>query len=257
MPVSTSPVLELHRAAFGYRGRAVVTDVDLTVHRGEVLAVLGPNGSGKTTLVTGLLGLSEHLSGDVTVLGTPLARLRDRTRVGYVPQRHTLTGGVRATVTEVVTTGLLSGLPWWRPPGRRERAAVDAALQAVGLADRARFDVETLSGGQQRRVLIARALVARPEVLVMDEPTAGVDRASQLVLAGVLQRLGEAGTTMLVVTHELTALRGIVDRIVEVESGHLTFDGTPEGYAVHQGELARAAGRGPGVLSPIADGAVR
>ena len=242
--MSSPEVLRLHRAAFGYHGRPVVTDVDLRVRRGEVVAVLGPNGSGKTTLVKGLLGLSEHLSGEVSVLGTPLARLRDRTRVGYVPQRHTLTGGVRATVLEVVLTGLLSSRPWWRPLGRDALAPALAALDTVGLADRARFDVETLSGGQQRRVLIARALVARPEVLVMDEPTAGVDRASQQVLAGVLRRLGEAGTTMVVVTHELSALRGVVDRIVEVDSGHLTYDGTPEGYAVHQAELARAAGRG-------------
>ncbi|GAA5157280.1 ABC transporter [Ornithinimicrobium tianjinense] len=237
--------MRLHQAAFGYQGRPVVTDVDLSVRRGEVVAVLGPNGSGKTTLVKGLLGLSEHLSGEVSVLGTPLARLRDRTRVGYVPQRHTLTGGVRATVLEVVLTGLLSSRPWWRPLGRDALTPALAALDTVGLADRARFDVETLSGGQQRRVLIARALVARPEVLVMDEPTAGVDRTSQQVLAGVLRRLGEAGTTMVVVTHELSALRGVVDRIVEVDSGHLTYDGTPEGYAVHQAELARAAGRGP------------
>lgn len=241
--MSTTPVLRLHQAAFGYRGRAVVTDVDLEVHRGEVLAVLGPNGSGKTTLVKGLLGLAEHLSGDVAVLGTPLARLRDRTRIGYVPQRHTLTGGVRATATEVVATGLLSTRPWWRPSTSHDREAVLAALETVGLADRARFDVETLSGGQQRRVLIARALVARPEVLVMDEPTAGVDSASQAILAGVLQRLGAAGTTMLVVTHELSALRGVVDRIVEVDAGHLTFDGAPEGYADHQRRQALAAGR--------------
>lgn len=240
---SPRPVLQLRGAAFGYRGRPVVTDVDLTVRAGEVIAVLGPNGSGKSTLVKGLLGLSEHLSGDVSVLGTPLARMRDRTRIGYVPQRHTLVGGVRATVSEVVSTGLLATRPWWRPAGGRDREAVHAALEAVGLADRSRFDVDTLSGGQQRRVLIARALVARPEVLVMDEPTAGVDRASQGVLAGVLQRLGERGTTMLVVTHELTALRGVVDRIVEVDTGHLTFDGTPEGYAEHQVELARAARR--------------
>jgi zinc transport system ATP-binding protein len=234
----------LDRATFGYQGRPVVSDVDLSVDRGEVLAVLGPNGSGKTTLVKGLLGLSEHLSGEVTVLGTPLDRLHDRTRIGYVPQRHTLVGGVRATVTEVVATGLLARRPWWRRAGRPEREAVHHALETVGLADRARFDVETLSGGQQRRVLIARALVARPEVLVMDEPTAGVDRTSQGVLAGVLQRLGDAGTTMLVVTHELAALRGVVDRIVEIDMGHLTFDGTPDGYAVHQAEQARSVGRG-------------
>lgn len=243
-PATVPPVIRLHRASFGYQGRPVVSDVDLEVPPGEVLAVLGPNGSGKTTLVKGLLGLSEHLSGEASVLGTPLARLRDRTRIGYVPQRHTLVGGVRATVGEVVGTGLLATRPWWRPARRADRTAVQEALEAVGLGDRARFDIETLSGGQQRRVLIARALVVRPEVLVMDEPTAGVDRASQAVLAGVLQRLGETGTTMLVVTHELSALRGVVDRILEVDLGRLAFDGPPEAYADHQAGLARASRRG-------------
>jgi zinc transport system ATP-binding protein len=241
--VTLSPVVELHRAAFGYRGRPVVTGVDLDVRPGQVLALLGPNGSGKTTLVKGLLGLSEHLSGEVRVLGIPLDRLRERTRIGYVPQRHTLTGGVRATVTEIVATGLLATRPWWRPATAADRRAVLRALETVGLADRARFDVDTLSGGQQRRVLIARALVAGPEILVMDEPTAGVDAASQAVLAGVLQRLGEAGTTMLVVTHELAALRGVVDRIVEMDAGHLAFHGTPQEYADRSGQLARTAAR--------------
>jgi zinc transport system ATP-binding protein len=236
-------VVTMRSAAFGYAGRPVVSDVHLSISAGEVVAVLGPNGSGKTTLVKGLLGLSEHLSGQVEVLGTPLARLRDRARIGYVPQRHTLAGGVRATVGEVVATGLLSRRPWWRPASRSDRDAVRAAVEAAGLGDRHRFDVESLSGGQQRRVLIARALVARPEVLVMDEPTAGVDRASQHVLAGVLRRLAGTGTTMLIVTHELSALRGVVDRILEVDSGHLTFDGPPQEYAALQAARARRSGR--------------
>lgn len=239
-------MISMKQAAFGYAGKAIVTDVDLTVRSGEVLAVLGPNGSGKTTLVKGVLGLSEHLSGSVEVLGVPLSRLRDRTRLGYVPQRHTLTGGIRARVSEVVATGLLSGRPWWQPAGRAESVAVDEALDAVGLADRARFDVDTLSGGQQRRVLIARALVSRPDILIMDEPTAGVDTASQVVLAGVLQELGRNGTTMLVVTHELSALRGVIDRIIEVDMGHLTFDGDPEDYGAHQAAMLHAARRGQG-----------
>lgn len=244
MTSGAATVVRLRSVAFGFAGRPVVNDVDLTVRRGEVVALLGPNGSGKSTLVKGLLGLSEHLSGEVEVLGMPLGRLRDRTRIGYVPQRHTLVGGVRATVAEVVSTGLLARRPWWRPATREDRASVRRAVVATGLGDRLHFDVDTLSGGQQRRVLIARALVARPEILLMDEPTAGVDQASQEVLAAVLHRLAAGGTTMAIVTHELSALRGIVDRIVEVDSGHLTFDGTPERYAVHQAKLARRSGRG-------------
>lgn len=241
---SHAPAVRLQHAAFGYQGRPVITGIDLSVQPGEVVAVLGPNGSGKTSLIKGLLGLSEHLSGEVEVLGTPLARLRDRTRIGYVPQRHTLTGGVGATVTEVVATGLLASRPWWGPAGRADRRAVQDALATVGLADRARFDVDTLSGGQQRRVLIARALVHSPDVLVMDEPTAGVDHASQHVLAGVLRQLGMTGTTMLVVTHELAALRGVVDRIIEIDTGLLSFDGSPAEYASHQSGQALSVGRG-------------
>ena len=178
------------------------------------------------------------------LFGTPMDRFRERHLLGYVPQRHTVSATVRATAAEIVASGRLPRLGLLGRPGREDRRIIEESLALVGLGDAGRREVADLSGGQQRRVLIARALVARPDVLVMDEPTAGVDRASQGVLAGVLQRLGDAGTTMLVVTHELAALRGIVDRIVEVDLGHLTFDGTPDGYAVHQTEQARSAGRG-------------
>jgi zinc transport system ATP-binding protein len=242
--VSAAPVISVRSASFGYAGHTVVADLSLEVRPGEVVALLGPNGSGKSTLVRGLLGLNEHLGGEVLVLGERLSRRSDRTRLGYVPQRHTLSGSVRSTVREVVATGRLPHRPWWRPASRRDAELVEAALDTVGLADRAKADVATLSGGQQRRVLIARALVGEPSVLVMDEPTAGVDAASQEVLAEVLRRLVATGVTMLVVTHELAALRGIVDRIVEMDAGHIHFDGTPEGYAEHTAQIVHAASHG-------------
>lgn len=236
-----TPVLELRRATFGYAGTPVVRDLTLRVSPGEVVALLGPNGSGKSTVVRGVLGLAEHLGGEVRILGEPIEDFDERHRVGYVPQRHTLSGSVRSTVREVVATGLLSRRPWWRRASASDRHTVDEALRLVNLADRGDADVATLSGGQQRRVLIARALAAGPEVLLMDEPTAGVDTANQRVLAEVLRRLADTGVTMVVVTHELAALRGTVGRIVELEGGRLCFDGTPEGYAVHQAEVVRAA----------------
>jgi zinc transport system ATP-binding protein len=225
----TAPILQLARASFGYADRRVVHDASLTVWPGEVVAVLGPNGSGKSTLVRGLLGLTDHLGGEVRLFGRDRADFEDHGRLGYVPQRHTLSASVRATVGEIVAIGRLTHHRWWRPVVRstRDAAAIGRALEVVGLADRADADVSTLSGGQQRRVLIARALASEPDVLLMDEPTAGVDAANQEVLADVLARLAEQGTTMLIVTHELEALAVVVTRIVGLRAGHIDFDGSP------------------------------
>ncbi len=235
----TSPetVIELRSAAFGYGEHAVVTGVDLTVRRGEIVAVLGPNGAGKSTLMKGILGLNEHLAGSVRLFGERSDDLRDRARLGYVPQRHTLSSSVHATAEEIVATGRLPRLGWFGRLKATDRQVVARALELVGLADRAGAEVSTLSGGQQRRVLIARALAGQADVLVMDEPTAGVDVASQHVLADVLARLVERGVTMVIVTHEIGALERILTRIVVVDDGRLAFDGTPRRYAAQRGHL--------------------
>ena len=228
--MSDSPLISLRSASFGYADRRVVDGVTLSQGPGEVIALLGPNGSGKTTLVKGLLGLSEHLGGDVSLFGTPLAQFHDKPRIGYVPQRHSLSASVRATVREIVEIGRLPLRPWWRPANAADSAVVDEALDAVGLRDREREDVTALSGGQQRRVLIARSLAAEPDVLVMDEPTAGVDIANQRILADVLASLAARGTSMLIVTHELAALRDLVTRLACMNGGHVDFDGSPAAY---------------------------
>ncbi|HSO64085.1 MAG TPA: metal ABC transporter ATP-binding protein [Ornithinibacter sp.] len=233
MSGAPDPLIELRSASFGYAERKVVSEVDLAVHPGEVVALLGPNGSGKSTLVRGVLGLVDRQGGEVRLLGTPLERFVEHTRLGYVPQRHSLSASVRATVTEIVAVGRLPHRPWWRPAGPADRAAVTAAIEDVGLADRAHEEVASLSGGQQRRVLIARALAGSPDLLLMDEPTAGVDHASQVGLADVLGRLAARGTSMLIVTHELDALEDLVTHIVCMESGHVDFDGTTAAYAAH------------------------
>lgn len=233
--MSGAPVLALTSASFGYAGRVVVGPVDLSVRQGEVVTLLGANGSGKSTLVRGLLGLTEHLGGTVEVLGAPLAAHRDRATIGYVPQRHSLDSVIRATVREVVEVGRLPQRPWWRPIRAVDRAAVDEALVSVGMADRAGSDVSALSGGQQRRVLIARALASRPRVLLMDEPTAGVDRGNQEALTRTLASLAHGDATMVIVTHELETLEPIVTRVVCLDAGHVDFDGTPAAYALHAG----------------------
>jgi zinc transport system ATP-binding protein len=160
--------------------------------------------------------------------------------VGYVPQRHTLSASVRATVTEVVAIGRLPHQGWLGRPNHQDRRIIQESLAVVGLDERANVDVSTLSGGQQRRVLIARALAANPDVLIMDEPTAGVDLASQEILSQVLARLVKRGVTMLIVTHELAAVHGVLTRIVQLNGGQITFDGNPGDYASSQGASTTA-----------------
>ena len=238
-PSIVSPsIVSLRSASFGYADRAVVSGATLDIHAGEVVAVLGPNGSGKSTLVKGLLGLNDHLGGEVALFGIPFGQFRDHARLGYVPPRHTLSTSVRATAAEIVAIGRLPHQGWLGRANNEDRRIIEESLALVGLADRANVDVSTLSGGQQRRVLIARAMAAQPDVLIMDEPTAGVDLASQEVLSQVLARLAGRGATMLIVTHELRALHGVLTRIVELDGGRITFDGTSADHDRWHGAFA-------------------
>lgn len=222
----SATIVSLRDASFGYAELAVVSGASVEIHAGEVVAILGPNGSGKSTLVKGILGLNDHVGGQVELFGTPFDRFREHARLGYVPQRHTLSTSVRATAAEIVAIGRLPHQGWFGRMDNEDRRIVQESLAVVGLADRAEADVSTLSGGQQRRVLIARALAAQPDVLIMDEPTAGVDLASQWVLSEVLARLAARGATMLIVTHELRALRDVLTRIIGLDGGRIIFDGT-------------------------------
>lgn len=223
MHVST-PILQVRHGAVGYHDRPVLPDVSLTVPSGEVLAILGANGSGKSTLVRAALGLLPVTSGTVELFGTPLRRFRQWHRIGYVPQRPGAGSGVPATVTELVSSGRLPRrrLPW---PGRAaDRAAVAEAIATVGLTGRSRDPVATLSGGQQQRALIARALATGPELLVLDEPTAGVDSASQVAFAAALRGFVDGGGTVVLVAHELGPLEPLVTRSVVLHQGRVVHD---------------------------------
>ncbi|GAB2931088.1 metal ABC transporter ATP-binding protein [Streptomyces mayteni] len=214
------PVISLTGVTAELGGRPVLRGVDLTVRPGEVVALLGANGSGKSTAVRATVGQVPVADGELTLFGTAVHRFRDWHRLGYVPQRSTATGGVPATLREVVSAGRLArrGL---RPLGRADRVAVDRALDLVGLADRAGDSVHALSGGQHQRVLIARALAGEPELLVLDEPLAGVDLASQAILADTLRAQLAGGATVLLVLHELGPLRPLIDRAVVLAHGRV------------------------------------
>ncbi|AZM62421.1 MULTISPECIES: metal ABC transporter ATP-binding protein [unclassified Streptomyces] len=224
--MTTEPVISLRGVHAELGSRPVLRGIDLTVRHGEVVALLGANGSGKSTAVRSVIGQVPVTRGEIELFGTPRTRFREWARVGYVPQRTTAASGVPATVTEVVSSGRLARTRFglFR---KADREAVRRALDLVGMADRAKDSVDALSGGQHQRVLIARALAAAPELLIMDEPMAGVDLASQEVLAETLRRQVVAGATVLLVLHELGPLEPLIDRAVVLRDGCVLHDGAP------------------------------
>lgn len=217
-------------------GTRILRGIDLVVADGEVIALLGANGSGKSTLVRALVGVVPIEAGRVELFDRPLGRSVQWGRIGYVPQRVSAGSGVPATAGEVVASGLLTNRRLRLP--RRSAAAAREALELVGLADQADRAVRELSGGQQQRVLIARALIRKPDLLLLDEPVAGVDLPSQQAFAQALTRLTEQGTTVLVVLHELGALAPLVQRAVVLRHGAVAHDGAPPVPAPgHGGDL--------------------
>jgi zinc transport system ATP-binding protein len=226
-PQPTGTVLEVEGGAVAIAGRPVLRGISLTVTAGEFVALMGANGSGKSTLVRAMTGLRPLANGSVRLFGTPLDEFRAWHRVGFVPQRPGAAGGVPASVWEVVASGRLTRRRWLHPLLRSDRAAIRSALDVVGLADRATDGVTTLSGGQQQRVLIARALAGEPELLFLDEPTAGVDLPNQQALAAALGVLKRRGATVVLVAHELGPMAPLVDRAVVMRDGRVAYDGPP------------------------------
>jgi zinc transport system ATP-binding protein len=224
----TSPPLSLTDVGIALDGRPIVRDVSFDVAPGQVVAIMGANGSGKSTLMKALVGLNPVSQGSVALFGTPRPQFHDWARVGYVPQRSNLGSGVPATVREVVGSGRIARrTPFW-PMSRSDRDLVEAAIAVVGLAGRADHPVATLSGGQQQRVLVARTLAGEPDLLLLDEPNAGVDHASQLAIAETLGGRADAGASVVVVLHELGPFAPLIDRVVALREGRVTYDGPPD-----------------------------
>ena len=224
-----SLAVQLEDVSFRYGGGPpVLRDVDLEVRPGELVAIAGPNGGGKTTLIRLVLGLERPEAGRVFLFGEPAHRFSRRATLGYLAQRAQLDLDAPATVEEVVAAGRLAAGGLLGPLRRRDRAIVDESLERVGLTSVRRRPLATLSGGQQQRAFIAKALAAEPSLLVLDEPTTGVDVESQDALATLLDRLHrELSVTVLYVSHEFGAIERYVERLVLVRGG-IVFDGPPQ-----------------------------
>ena len=231
--------------AVGYGGPPVLRDVAFALEQGERIALLGPNGGGKSTLFRALLGELRPVEGELDVRGA----------CGFVPQTERSRLDYPVTALDVALMGTLSRVPWWRPNGRHERAGALAALDRVGLRDRARTRFGELSGGQRQRVLVARALVQDAPILLLDEPFTGVDRVSEELLEALLGSLAAEGRGIMLATHDIEQARRC-DRVLCLNRRQVAF-GPPEAALTREaleqtygGEIVRIPGTFEGVLLP-------
>ena len=254
-PGADVPAIEIDHLTVTYRDRPVLWDVDVHMPRGALGAIVGPNGSGKSTLLRAALGLVPSDSGRIAILGEPSSRAR--ARVAYVPQREAVDWDFPITVREVVEMGRYRSVGWFRRMRRNDRDVVDEALERVGMAPFARRQIGQLSGGQRQRVFIARALAQRAELLVLDEPFAGVDVRTERAVLELLRALrDDEGRSIVIVHHDLETVERSFDwalllNVRPIATGRpdevLTPENLRRAYGVEPvAQPAAAAGSWPG-----------
>ena len=198
------PLLELRKVSFGYGAIPVLEDINLHLHRGQFAALVGPSGAGKTTLLKLILGTLQPTSGEIYTHGE-LLRNGHAPRVGYVPQLETVDWNFPVTVEQAVWMGQIGNKNPWPWMNTEERKQVRAMLERLDIAGLAQRHIRDLSGGQQQRVFLARALISRPDLLVLDEPTVGLDVQTAEMILVLLAELNRQGVTLLMTTHDLNA----------------------------------------------------
>jgi len=220
-----------------YNGMEVLTDISFSVASGDYLGIVGPNGSGKSTLVRALLGLLELDAGSTELFGAPLAEFADWARIGYLPQRiRFFNPNFPGTVEEIVRLGLLAGGARLSRSSAGQNMAIDAALELLGIVPLKKRLIGGLSGGQQQRVLLARAMVNRPELLILDEPTTALDPETREQFYALLERINRSeGTTVLLVTHDTWSIGKYANRFLYVDK-KIIFDGSFDDFC-HSEEM--------------------
>jgi len=234
------PLVDVRGLTFGYAATPVVEDVDLRVDRGEYVGIVGPNGSGKSTLLRLILGLHEADAGSAELLGHPARAFSERERVGYVAQDVTEDEKrMPITVAEVVLMGRFPHAGFGRVD-KRDRELTQQALETVGIDHLADRRITNLSGGQRQRAYIARALAGEADLLVLDEPTVGVDAESVDAFFDLLAELNADGMTILLVEHDIGSVIKHTDRVICLNR-ELYFDGSPSDFS-ESNALDRAYG---------------
>jgi zinc/manganese transport system ATP-binding protein len=249
-------VVRFDDAAVQVNGRTVWSGVDVGVRRGEFVAVLGPNGAGKSTMIKTILGLVPLTAGYLSVLGAAPG-VQNRV-IGYVPQRRSFDAEVRIRGVDLVRLGL-TGPRWgvpvpfaprWSVKARHEAERVEQVIALVGAADYADRPIGELSGGEQQRLLIAQALAARPRLLLLDEPAAGMNPNETHEITELIGRLrDERKVTILLIEHDMHVVEGISDRVIALDHGEKVTEGTFDHCATHPAVVESYLGRDPDALA--------
>ncbi|WP_059171156.1 metal ABC transporter ATP-binding protein [Bacillus sp. FJAT-27445] len=220
------PVININGLSYQYERERVLEDINLIVPKGAFLGIVGPNGSGKSTLLKLILGLLSPQAGEIRLFGKPISTFSDWDKIGYVSQKaNSFNSGFPATVEEVVSSGLTRKIGLFRFMRASDKVKVRNALKSVGMAEFSGKNIGELSGGQQQRVFIARALVSQPELLILDEPTVGVDAQRVEAFYHMLEILNkEQGITLLLVTHDIGTISEKVTHVACLNK-HLHFHG--------------------------------
>jgi manganese/iron transport system ATP-binding protein/manganese/zinc/iron transport system ATP- binding protein len=220
-----TPAIEIEGLTVSYGPKPALLDISVSIDPGLLVGIIGPNGSGKSTLVKSILGFVRRDTGSVRIQGVPVRQATGR--IAYVPQRGAVDWDFPVTVQQVAMMGLYGKVPWWRDLGAAERQTADEALAMVRMEDFRHRQIGQLSGGQQQRVFMARALAQGAEILLLDEPFAGVDAATEHAILDVLSRAKEQGRTLVVVHHDLATAAEYFDRLILLKQRMYAY-GPPE-----------------------------
>ena len=250
--------IEVENLTVSYGPVPALLDVSVQIPAGQLIGVIGPNGSGKSTLIKSILGFVKPDYGTVKLFGQELEQARGR--VAYVPQRGSVDWDFPITVREVAVMGRYGHQPWWRDLSRKDYQIADEALSLVRMSEFAKRQIGQLSGGQQQRVFMARALAQGSDVLLLDEPFAGVDAATEQSILDVLQDTRKQGRTLVVVHHDLATAARYFDQLILLKQRMFAF-GTPQQVLhpellsqVYEGKLQAFIDL-PGVLERMSNGA--
>lgn len=227
------PIIEIRGVSFAYNSIEVLKDINLKINKGEFVGLIGPNGSGKTTLLKLILGILNQKEGEISLFNKKINDFKEWHKIGYVPQKATnIDSNFPATVSEIVSMGLLSVKNLPKIFTKEDNKKIKESLQIVNMQDYSKKRITELSGGQQQRVLIAKALVTNPEVLLLDEPTTGVDSQNQTAFYELLGNLNKKGITIILVSHDIGRITDHVTKIASINQT-LTFYGTHKEFCLN------------------------